>query len=126
MDLSFHLKHWALTLIVGPALVITLMPIFHGQGLPGLKQLDFGFLILIVSIPLSLPATVLYFIAGYSLNLAPVDITTKKSILIILAIAGIFLTFKTIGGFLDSEFAFFYAAATILTGIFLRLKRPTE
>jgi len=122
MDLSFHLKHWALTLIVGAALIIILLPLLHGQGLSGLKELDFGFLILLVSVPLSLPVTVLYFIAGYSLNLAPVNITVKKGILIILAVAGIFLTFKTIGGFLDNEFAFLYVAAAILTGIFLRLQ----
>ncbi|MFT3935908.1 MAG: hypothetical protein QM726_19925 [Chitinophagaceae bacterium] len=126
MDLSFHLKHWIFTLIVGPLLAIILMPILHGHGLPELRSLDFAFLIFIFSIPCSMPAAILYLIAGYSLNLAPINYIVKKTTLIIFAIVGIFLTFKTIAGMLEIEFAFFYVAATILTGLFLRLQKPIE
>jgi membrane protein YdbS with pleckstrin-like domain len=120
--MRFHLNHWVLTLIAGAIFVTGVLPILQGNGLPALEALDYGFLTFIVSIPLSLPVAVLYFIAGYAVNLAPVNITAKKAILITLAVAGIFITFKMIGAFLDSAFFYSYAAATILTGIFLKME----
>jgi hypothetical protein len=113
-------KHFLTTIILGPALVFAqeLRPV----NLANMWDTYSAYLLfLMFGFVFALPAFVVYLLVYRLLIKRPVSFALIKIILNCIAIVGLFITMKLIGGSLTNEIIVAYVIAIVISSLFYRI-----
>ena len=122
----FLFKHWIFTLLLGPIISLLLMYIteLHPNKIVSLAEVfPIAFLF---SLFFSIPTYIIYAIVYYYFSNKELPILFTKSILIFIAVSGIFITSSLMKGFMWFDIALSYSISSILTGLFFKLNFKSE
>ncbi|OYX85186.1 MAG: hypothetical protein B7Y83_05570 [Flavobacteriales bacterium 32-34-25] len=123
---NYLIKHWVFTLLLGPFIsqILMYITILHPNKIVGL--LEVYPIAIIFSIVFSIPTYIIYAFIYYYFSNKILTVLFTKTILISLAVIGIFATLKIIGGTISLDIAISYSIASIITGLFFKLNFKDE
>lgn len=115
-------KHWGFTLLLGPIVSEISMYITISQPNKIVGLLEVYPIAIIFSLLFSSPTYILYAFLYYYLARTSINLNFAKVILISFAVIGVISTTLIIKGSIMKDIAISYSVASIITGIFLKLK----
>jgi hypothetical protein len=126
MKTSYIFKHWCFTLLTGPLALAAWQLLSNPQKLDADRVFGFYIIIFVYSIFFSIPALVVYALMFILLKHYRVKPVIAKTVLIVLTVFGIVITFSSLGGSSLLELTGAYSFATIVTGILLKIKKRAD
>lgn len=120
MNWGYLFKHWFGTLILAP-LIGQIIEHFTNNSNQIFDYFETYILFLIFGLFFSTPTYLLYSLIYWFLGQKNINKKYAKIILILFAIAGIIITFGSIGGSFGYKGTLIYSLSSIITGLFLKL-----
>ena len=121
MDTFYPVKHWLLTLAVGPV-VVSIYEFFLSNDTSVFFLLEAYPPFLIIGFIFSIPMLLVYYLLFYFLISKPLTTLITKSILNLITIAGIFVTFIVVGGSTAPDYSISYSIAVVICSWFIKIK----
>lgn len=125
----YGVKHWLLTLVIAPVLVILLGSLFSGTA----SEFNFGLMIVVsmyfvvFGFLLSLPTCLAYAIANLFLIMGEAPFKIMKIVLSGVAIVGLMLTWVILAGFEgDMYIPIVYTIIIVLTGWLIPIQKKSK
>ncbi len=122
MDTFYPIKHWLLTLLISPLILFLYSFLFLG-GDSFSDFLGLYFVFILFGIVISLPALICYYFTFYLLKTKINSALQLKTILNVIAITGIFITFLIMEGSSIFDFILCYSIAVIICSGFSKIKK---
>ena len=116
---SLVLKHWITTLVI-PPLLILLFFFLDGERMNFEGIYEMYFIIFLFSILFSAPTYILMFAVAYFINREERSICQKKSILFIISLIGIIISFEIFMPGTQFYFLFSYLLISFLAFLFFK------
>jgi Sec-independent protein secretion pathway component TatC len=123
MKLGYPIKHWLTSLVIGPTIMIIYDTIYNSKLMN--DAVGVYFLFVAFGLFFSLPTFILYALTYNSIIKTDKSNFTIKTILIVLGILGIVVTFSLIKGTLTMKASIFYSIGLIIGSLFYKV-RPKE
>lgn len=121
MNTFYPIKHWLLTLVIGPV-VVALYEVLFSYSNSILSFLESYPLFIIFGIFFSLPVLIVYYFLFYLLISKPLSTLTIKSILNLVTIIGIVVTFILLGGSVAPDYSISYSIAVVICSWLAKIK----
>ncbi|GGD32221.1 hypothetical protein [Flavobacterium orientale] len=122
MNWSYLFKHWFFTLLLGPVVSQIVMYVIDVSPGKIVGLLEVYPLSLLFGLFFSTPTYILYGLVYYFLARNNINLNLSKVILISLAVVGVITTTSIIKGSMMLDITISYSIASVITGLFFKLK----
>jgi len=125
MDNTYPLKQWLITLAVSP-LLLAVYEYFFSSSASAADYIKLYTLFLLFGITYSLPVFAIYYLSFFLLSKRVKSPLSMKIILNIIAIVGVYITFKILGGTLTPSLSITYIVAIFVSSLILKISIKKE
>jgi hypothetical protein len=125
MDNTYPLKQWLVTLTISPFL-LAVYEYFWGSSATAKGYIELYTLFLLLGIAYSLPVFVIYYLSFFLLSKRVKSPLSMKIILNIIAITGVYITFKILGGALTPGLSITYIVTIFVSSLILKISVKKE